>query len=56
MNTLGSYKCACDPGYELAADKKMCEGWCGTCQAGMRGDMGQVFGELGQRWGNRLAV
>ncbi|KAK2501658.1 hypothetical protein MC885_016446, partial [Smutsia gigantea] len=25
-NTLGSYRCVCDPGYELAADKKMCEG------------------------------
>nr|XP_030871259.2 tolloid-like protein 2 [Gorilla gorilla gorilla] len=29
VNTLGSYKCACDPGYELAADKKMCEVACG---------------------------
>ncbi|MEQ2186415.1 Bone morphogenetic protein 1, partial [Goodea atripinnis] len=27
VNTLGSYKCACDPGYELAADKRSCEGW-----------------------------
>lgn len=36
MNTLGSYQCACDPGYELAADKKTCEGWCWTCQAGMK--------------------
>ncbi|OWK07742.1 hypothetical protein Celaphus_00008539 [Cervus elaphus hippelaphus] len=26
VNTLGSYKCMCDPGYELAADKKACEG------------------------------
>lgn len=26
VNTLGSYKCACDPGYELAADKRSCEG------------------------------
>ncbi|KAF4071592.1 hypothetical protein AMELA_G00275250 [Ameiurus melas] len=25
MNTLGSFKCACDPGYELAPDKKSCE-------------------------------
>jgi hypothetical protein len=31
VNTLGSYTCACDPGYELAADKKTCEGWCWTC-------------------------
>uniref|UniRef100_A0A8C4WNS8 Metalloendopeptidase n=1 Tax=Gopherus evgoodei TaxID=1825980 RepID=A0A8C4WNS8_9SAUR len=29
MNTLGSYKCACDPGYELTADKKSCEAACG---------------------------
>ncbi|XP_025773583.1 tolloid-like protein 2 [Puma concolor] len=29
VNTLGSYKCACDPGYELAADKKTCEVACG---------------------------
>lgn len=26
VNTLGSFKCACDPGYELAPDKKSCEG------------------------------
>lgn len=26
VNTLGSFKCACDPGYELAPDKKNCEG------------------------------
>uniref|UniRef100_A0A8C2VAY4 Metalloendopeptidase n=1 Tax=Chinchilla lanigera TaxID=34839 RepID=A0A8C2VAY4_CHILA len=29
VNMLGSYKCACDPGYELAADKKTCEVACG---------------------------
>ncbi|XP_021007731.1 tolloid-like protein 2 [Mus caroli] len=29
VNTLGSYMCACDPGYELAADKKTCEVACG---------------------------
>ncbi|KAK1175725.1 tolloid-like protein 1 isoform X1 [Acipenser oxyrinchus oxyrinchus] len=29
VNTLGSYKCACDPGYELAPDKKSCEAACG---------------------------
>lgn len=28
VNTLGSYKCACDPGYELASDKRRCEGEC----------------------------
>lgn len=26
VNTLGSYKCACDPGYELAPDRRRCEG------------------------------
>ncbi|KAG7223974.1 hypothetical protein INR49_015231, partial [Caranx melampygus] len=25
LNTLGSYRCACDPGYELAADRRSCE-------------------------------
>ncbi|XP_078095368.1 bone morphogenetic protein 1-like [Mustelus asterias] len=29
VNTLGSYKCACDPGYELASDKRNCEAACG---------------------------
>uniref|UniRef100_A0A8C3TCK2 Metalloendopeptidase n=1 Tax=Chelydra serpentina TaxID=8475 RepID=A0A8C3TCK2_CHESE len=29
VNTLGSYKCACEPGYELTADKKSCEAACG---------------------------
>ncbi|XP_063314268.1 tolloid-like protein 1 isoform X2 [Pelobates fuscus] len=29
VNTLGSYKCSCDPGYELAPDKKSCEAACG---------------------------
>ncbi|MBN3324354.1 TLL2 protein, partial [Atractosteus spatula] len=29
VNTLGSYKCACDPGYELAPDKRSCEAACG---------------------------
>lgn len=28
LNTLGSYKCSCDPGYELAPDKRRCEGEC----------------------------
>lgn len=28
LNTLGSYKCSCDPGYELAPDKRHCEGEC----------------------------
>ncbi|XP_042658381.1 tolloid-like protein 2 isoform X2 [Tyto alba] len=28
-NTLGSYKCTCEPGYELTADKKSCEAACG---------------------------
>uniref|UniRef100_A0A7N5ZSS7 Metalloendopeptidase n=1 Tax=Anabas testudineus TaxID=64144 RepID=A0A7N5ZSS7_ANATE len=25
LNTLGSYRCACDPGYELAADRHSCD-------------------------------
>uniref|UniRef100_H2LYN2 Metalloendopeptidase n=1 Tax=Oryzias latipes TaxID=8090 RepID=H2LYN2_ORYLA len=25
LNTLGSYRCACDPGYELAADRRSCQ-------------------------------
>uniref|UniRef100_A0A8C3TYW6 Metalloendopeptidase n=1 Tax=Catharus ustulatus TaxID=91951 RepID=A0A8C3TYW6_CATUS len=29
VNTLGSYQCACDPGYELSPDKKSCEAACG---------------------------
>ncbi|MEE6514872.1 hypothetical protein FKM82_023266 [Ascaphus truei] len=29
VNTLGSYKCACDPGYELGPDKRTCEAACG---------------------------
>uniref|UniRef100_A0A8D0G7N5 Metalloendopeptidase n=1 Tax=Sphenodon punctatus TaxID=8508 RepID=A0A8D0G7N5_SPHPU len=29
VNTLGSYKCACDPGYELGSDKRRCEAACG---------------------------
>uniref|UniRef100_A0A8C2U8X7 Metalloendopeptidase n=1 Tax=Coturnix japonica TaxID=93934 RepID=A0A8C2U8X7_COTJA len=28
-NTLGSYKCSCEPGYELTADKRSCEAACG---------------------------
>ncbi|NP_001084377.1 tolloid-like protein 2 precursor [Xenopus laevis] len=29
VNTLGSYKCVCEPGFELTADKKSCEAACG---------------------------
>lgn len=25
INTLGSYRCACEPGYELAVDRRSCE-------------------------------
>lgn len=47
VNTLGSYTCACDPGYELAADKKACEGWwCWTCQAEIPRAGRQVLGEV----------
>ncbi|KAJ0033549.1 hypothetical protein NQD34_000656 [Periophthalmus magnuspinnatus] len=28
VNTLGSFKCACDPGFEIAPDKKSCEAAC----------------------------
>lgn len=34
LNTLGSYKCSCDPGYELAPDKRRCEGECPQTAAG----------------------
>ncbi|MGH0141801.1 UNVERIFIED_CONTAM: hypothetical protein FKN15_026336, partial [Acipenser sinensis] len=37
VNTLGSYKCACDPGYELAPDKKNCEAACGGLLTKMNG-------------------
>lgn len=30
LNTLGSYRCACDPGFELAADRRSCESEWGT--------------------------
>ncbi|XP_067113967.1 bone morphogenetic protein 1-like isoform X1 [Osmerus mordax] len=29
LNTLGSYRCACDPGYELSSDRHGCEAACG---------------------------
>ncbi|XP_076019983.1 bone morphogenetic protein 1-like isoform X2 [Genypterus blacodes] len=29
VNTLGSYRCACEPGYELAPDRRSCETACG---------------------------
>uniref|UniRef100_A0A8C1IE97 Metalloendopeptidase n=1 Tax=Cyprinus carpio TaxID=7962 RepID=A0A8C1IE97_CYPCA len=29
VNTLGSYHCACDPGYELAPDRRSCAAACG---------------------------
>ncbi|GCC24748.1 hypothetical protein chiPu_0003150 [Chiloscyllium punctatum] len=37
VNTLGSYKCVCDPGYELAADKKSCEAACGGLLSKLNG-------------------
>uniref|UniRef100_A0A3B1IY07 Metalloendopeptidase n=1 Tax=Astyanax mexicanus TaxID=7994 RepID=A0A3B1IY07_ASTMX len=36
VNTLGSFKCACDPGYELAPDKKSCEA-CGGLLSKLNG-------------------
>ncbi|XP_022536438.2 bone morphogenetic protein 1b isoform X2 [Astyanax mexicanus] len=29
INTLGSYRCGCDPGFELASDRRSCEAACG---------------------------
>ncbi|XP_072347970.1 tolloid-like protein 2 isoform X2 [Scyliorhinus torazame] len=29
VNTLGSYRCACEPGYELGPDRRTCEAACG---------------------------
>uniref|UniRef100_G1TEH0 Metalloendopeptidase n=1 Tax=Oryctolagus cuniculus TaxID=9986 RepID=G1TEH0_RABIT len=29
LNTLGSYQCACEPGYELGPDRRSCEAACG---------------------------
>lgn len=29
VNTLGSYKCGCEPGFELANDRRRCEAACG---------------------------
>ncbi|XP_055770225.1 dorsal-ventral patterning tolloid-like protein 1, partial [Salvelinus fontinalis] len=37
VNTLGSFKCACDPGYELALDKKRCEAACGGLLSKLNG-------------------
>ncbi|XP_072881202.1 tolloid-like protein 2 isoform X1 [Hemitrygon akajei] len=37
VNTLGSYKCSCEPGYELAADRKSCEAACGGFLTALNG-------------------
>ncbi|XP_019738362.1 bone morphogenetic protein 1-like isoform X2 [Hippocampus comes] len=39
LNTLGSYRCACDPGYELAADRSSCETACGGFLTEMNGSL-----------------
>ncbi|XP_019738366.1 bone morphogenetic protein 1-like isoform X6 [Hippocampus comes] len=40
LNTLGSYRCACDPGYELAADRSSCEtAACGGFLTEMNGSL-----------------
>ncbi|XP_061421245.1 bone morphogenetic protein 1-like [Lethenteron reissneri] len=39
VNTLGSYRCACDPGYELAPDKRSCEAACGGFLNKLNGTM-----------------
>ncbi|XP_016402401.1 bone morphogenetic protein 1-like, partial [Sinocyclocheilus rhinocerous] len=31
VNTLGSYHCGCDPGYELTPDRRSCAGDTKTC-------------------------
>uniref|UniRef100_A0A6Q2X9H3 Metalloendopeptidase n=1 Tax=Esox lucius TaxID=8010 RepID=A0A6Q2X9H3_ESOLU len=37
VNTLGSFKCSCDPGFELAPDKKGCEAACGGLLSKLNG-------------------
>ncbi|XP_038149701.1 bone morphogenetic protein 1-like isoform X2 [Cyprinodon tularosa] len=39
VNTLGSYRCVCDPGYELAADKRSCEAACGGFITSLNGSL-----------------
>ncbi|KAF7217026.1 transcript variant X2 [Nothobranchius furzeri] len=39
VNTLGSYRCACDPGYELAANRRSCEAACGGFIASLNGSL-----------------
>ncbi|TNM91924.1 hypothetical protein fugu_018936 [Takifugu bimaculatus] len=39
LNTLGSYRCACDPGYELAADRRSCETACGGFVTKLNGSL-----------------
>ncbi|KAG8134960.1 hypothetical protein E2320_008025, partial [Naja naja] len=39
VNTLGSYQCACDPGYELGPDKKSCEAACGGLLTKLNGTL-----------------
>nr|XP_046231199.1 bone morphogenetic protein 1-like isoform X2 [Scatophagus argus] len=39
VNTLGSYRCACDPGYELSADRRSCETACGGFVTKLNGSL-----------------
>ncbi|XP_020563357.1 bone morphogenetic protein 1 isoform X2 [Oryzias latipes] len=39
LNTLGSYRCACDPGYELAADRRSCQTACGGFITSLNGSL-----------------
>ncbi|XP_042200474.1 bone morphogenetic protein 1-like isoform X2 [Callorhinchus milii] len=39
VNTLGSYTCACDPGFELASDKRSCEAACGGFLTKLNGSL-----------------
>ncbi|CAL1569474.1 unnamed protein product [Knipowitschia caucasica] len=39
LNTLGSYRCACDPGFELAIDKRSCDPACGGFLTKLNGSL-----------------
>ncbi|TSM12566.1 Tolloid-like protein 2 [Bagarius yarrelli] len=39
INTLGSYRCACDPGYKLSPDRRSCEAACGGYLTALNGSV-----------------
>ncbi|XP_030834881.1 bone morphogenetic protein 1 homolog isoform X1 [Strongylocentrotus purpuratus] len=39
VNTIGSYRCDCRPGYELSSDGRRCEVACGGLFTGLRGNI-----------------